>query len=106
MERLLKVAELFTARELASIMAVLELSAQQGEMVRLLMEGASDKQIARRMDIGLPTVRTYMGRVFRKIGVRDRHEVVVRVFREFRGDCVRNRCPKLFNDIGSIGLQK
>ena len=39
----------------------------------------SDQQIAATMEISVPTVRTYLGRIFTRLGVRDRMELVLRI---------------------------
>ncbi|MFS2056291.1 LuxR C-terminal-related transcriptional regulator [Variovorax sp. CT11-76] len=35
-------------------------------------EGLTDKDIARRMAVGVPTVRTYLRRIFDKLGIERR----------------------------------
>ena len=37
-----------------------------------MREGLTDKDIARRMDVGVPTVRTYLKRIFGKLGIERR----------------------------------
>jgi DNA-binding NarL/FixJ family response regulator len=62
----------------------LELAPQQTRIVRLLVEGKGDKQIAAAMGVGLPTVRTYLTRAFQRTGVGDRVALVVRVYERAR----------------------
>jgi DNA-binding NarL/FixJ family response regulator len=57
----------------------LALSPQQARLVELLLGGLRDKDIAASMGVGLPTVRTYFERVFRRVGVTDRVQLVIRV---------------------------
>lgn len=59
--------------------AALHLSPQQARIVELLLEGKRDKQIAATMGLGLPTVRTYLGRVFAHLRVADRVELILHV---------------------------
>ncbi len=67
----------------ASWMAVVEtlqLAPQQARIVELILRGLRDKQIAAELGLGVPTVRTYLKRVFVRVGVQDRVELVLRVF--------------------------
>jgi DNA-binding NarL/FixJ family response regulator len=65
---------------LARAARALELSPQQARIVELLLRGLRDKQIAKEMGLGVPTVRTYLGRIFLRVGVQDRVELILRVF--------------------------
>lgn len=44
-----------------------------------VMEGYSNKEVARRLDITERTVKAHLGSVFRKLGVRDRMQLVLRL---------------------------
>ncbi len=46
----------------------------------------SDKQIAQKLDIALSTVRTHLSRLFVKLNVRDRLELVLHLIRESRNN--------------------
>lgn len=46
----------------------------------LLREGVSNKQLARHLDLGLPTVKTHLINLFRKVGVKNRTELVGALF--------------------------
>jgi DNA-binding NarL/FixJ family response regulator len=85
--------EIFNQREWEYVTKELALPPRQMEIVRLLLDGLGDKQIASRLRIALPTVRTHMGRLFAKVGAQDRGEVVVRMFRESRRLCATVKCP-------------
>jgi DNA-binding NarL/FixJ family response regulator len=65
----------------------MRLSAQQLRIVRLLCEGRRDKQIAAALTLSLPTVRTYFSRIFARVGVSDRMELLVRVFAVWADVC-------------------
>lgn len=45
-------------------------------------KGCGNKEIARRMNIALPTVKNHMNSIMRKMGCSDRTAVVVRAFVE------------------------
>jgi DNA-binding NarL/FixJ family response regulator len=62
------------------IAQAMELSPQQLRIVELILRNHCDKQIAAAMGLKVPTVRTYLTRIFQHLGVRDRGELVLRVF--------------------------
>ena len=49
-----------------------ELSTREREVARAVCEGLTDKEIARRMAVSVPTVRTYLRRTFDKLGIERR----------------------------------
>lgn len=51
------------------------LSVREQEVARAVREGLTDKDIARRLAVGVPTVRTYLRRIFDKLGVERRSAV-------------------------------
>ena len=75
---------LFTDAEWLSLMVELDLPPRQRETLVGLFNGYSDKQIAAALDIAVPTVRSYLQRMYSKFGVNDRTELVLYVFRVFR----------------------
>jgi DNA-binding NarL/FixJ family response regulator len=62
----------------------LELSPRQAEVVRHIIHGRSDKQIAGELGISLATVRTHIRRLFRRFDVNDRLELTLHVLRSVR----------------------
>ena len=86
------IGKVFTKTEWANLTNHLGLSPKQAEIARQLLEGSSDKQIAQKLGIAIPTVRTYMGRMFAKLDVQDRNELIVNIFRQFRTGC--KGCPR------------
>jgi len=48
------------------------LSAREQEVARCVREGLTDKEIARRLGVGVPTVRTYLRRIFDKLAIERR----------------------------------
>lgn len=59
--------------------AMLKLPPQQSRIVELLLRGKRDKQIAHELGLTLPTVRTYLARIFVRVGVTDRVELILHV---------------------------
>jgi DNA-binding NarL/FixJ family response regulator len=70
----------FTVEQYRELVEPLGLPPQQARIVELILEGRKDKQIAREMGLSFSTVRTYLQRVFARLEVTDRVELVVRVF--------------------------
>jgi DNA-binding NarL/FixJ family response regulator len=59
----------------------LSLSPRQGQIVEMIALGKHDKEIARRMRLRMPTLRTYITRIFLKTGTEDRTQLVIHVFK-------------------------
>jgi DNA-binding NarL/FixJ family response regulator len=72
--------ELFSEEQWSQLKEQLGLPPRQAEIARHIMHGKSDKQIARELGISLPTVRTHMSRLFKKLDLNDRVELILRVF--------------------------
>ncbi len=53
------------------------LSPREGEVLRLLAEGLSNKQMARRLSVSENTVKTHLANVYGKLGVNKRIEAVM-----------------------------
>jgi DNA-binding NarL/FixJ family response regulator len=62
-----------------AIVASMQLSPQQARIVELVLRGMGDRQIAAAMEIGEPTIRTYLQRIFRRTNARGRMELAMRV---------------------------
>lgn len=58
----------------------LALSPRQTRIVELVVCGLKDRQIADELGISVPTVRTYLSRIFSRLHVDDRVALIVRVF--------------------------
>lgn len=66
-----------TPQQWASVSSALRLSPRQRHIVELIMQGKQDKEIARELNIAFSTVRTQLARVFRRLAVSDRLELVL-----------------------------
>jgi len=58
----------------------LALSPQQIRIVELLLRNKQDKEIAAELSLSFPTVRTYLKRIFDRLGVNDRMGLVLHIF--------------------------
>lgn len=64
----------------AEVIRALQLSPQQVKVTSHVLRGLCDKQIASELQISEPTVRTHLGRIFQRNGLRDRGELILRIF--------------------------
>jgi two-component system, NarL family, nitrate/nitrite response regulator NarL len=55
------------------------LTERQAEVFRIMLRGASNKEIARELDIGVNTVHTHVPGVLAAVGAQRRGEAVFRV---------------------------
>jgi DNA-binding NarL/FixJ family response regulator len=85
---------IFDKDEWKQLVGELALSPRQNEIIRHLLLGQSDKQIAAAMGLAQPTVRTHLSRLFARLNVQDRHELILRVFHHFRSGCRGVDCPR------------
>jgi DNA-binding NarL/FixJ family response regulator len=56
------------------------LTEREGEVLRLVATGMSNAEIAAELYLGVETVRTHVGNLLAKLGVRDRTQAVVRAY--------------------------
>lgn len=59
-----------------------ELTEREVDVLEWLLTGASNKEIARELELGLPTVKTHLLRVFTKTQVQSRSELVAKILAE------------------------
>ena len=57
--------------------ALSELSEREREVLLLVAEGLSNIEVARRIFAAESTVKTHVGQILRKLGLRDRLQIVV-----------------------------
>ena len=51
-----------------------------------MLRAAGDKKVAYELGLGLPTVRTHLHRIYEKVGVADRAELIIRIINHARGN--------------------
>ncbi len=82
------------------------LTGRQIEVLRLVREGKATKEIARQLNLAVPTVKTHLAALYRQLGVRNRVEAammqtaptqsaVVRAFPTQRPEMPRPEMPRL-----------
>ena len=74
----------FVPGEWRSLATCLGLSPRECGIVRAVFDGNSEKDTAARLGLSPHTVHTYLWRIYRKLHVQSREELLVRVFAEFR----------------------
>jgi len=74
----------FGPTEWRTLASALGLSPRECGIVRAVFDGASEKDAARELGLSPHTVHTYVWRIYRKLHVQSREELLVRVFAEFR----------------------
>jgi len=75
---------IFTHQEWEGISRSLGLSGRQTQIVALLLEGHKIFSVAAELNISPDTVRAHLRRLYPKLGVSDRLELMVCCVREFR----------------------
>ncbi|MCH7841016.1 MAG: helix-turn-helix transcriptional regulator [Planctomycetes bacterium] len=65
------------------ISAAFNLTRRERQVVQGLFEGDTEADVAHRMGISVHTAHTYLTRVFRKLGVRNRTALLLRVFSQY-----------------------
>ena len=94
METTLLDKRVFTPQAWNELKQDLSLSRRQADVVEQLLQGRSDKQIARELQMSVPTVRTHLCRLFSRFGVEDRCELIVHVYARSREKCMACVCPR------------
>ena len=85
--------EIFSESEWNELVSDIPLSLRQADLVKHLLSGKSDKQIALEMQISVSGVRAHLNRLFLKFDLQERHELVLYMFCRFREKCRENGCP-------------
>jgi len=98
--------DIFSQGEWDVLIDELALSLRQSQIVQKLFKGHSDKQIARELEIAVPTVRTHLTRLFSRFNLADRNELILQVFCRFREGCPRSGnedvCPYWLSNIKKL----
>lgn len=76
--------EVFSRGEVAALAEVLDLSPRQHDLVRHILDDLAEPAIAERLGLSSSTVHTYMGRLYRALGVHSRTGLLLRLFSAFR----------------------
>ena len=75
---------LFSNEEWASLSHSLKFSSRELQIVQGIFSNQTERQTALRLGISHHTIHTYLGRLYRKLNVGDRCELILSVFTEFR----------------------
>jgi DNA-binding NarL/FixJ family response regulator len=62
------------------LIKALPLPPQQIRIVELILRNCCDKEIAAALGLKVPTIRTYLQRIYQRLGVSDRVELILRLF--------------------------
>ena len=76
--------EIYTKAEWKRLARELRLPPRQMQITRHIMRGCGDKQIAEALGISVATVRTHLGRLFKRLEVDDRCELILHVVDRMR----------------------
>jgi DNA-binding CsgD family transcriptional regulator len=79
--RTLRVHRARLHRKLVQTGGMRDLSPRQGELMELVVAGFTEAEMAARLDLSVTTVHTHMHNIYRKMGVRNRAEAVMRWLR-------------------------
>src|SRR5690606_14771486 len=66
----------------------IELAAAERAVVELVLEGLGNAEIAGRRGVSVRTIANQLTKIYRKVGVRDRHELIHRMTGAGRGSSV------------------
>ncbi|MYL07399.1 MAG: helix-turn-helix transcriptional regulator [Gemmatimonadales bacterium] len=76
-------SRVFRGQEWHALINRLGLSPREAEITQRVFDGLGEAAIARDLGISPATVHTYVGRLYRKLDVRSRGEILILVFLEF-----------------------
>ena len=70
----------FSDRAWAGIVKKLGVSPREGEVARCVLAGLRDWQIAEKLGVSLSTIQTHMCRIYKRLAIHRRTELVKRIF--------------------------
>jgi DNA-binding NarL/FixJ family response regulator len=73
--------DFLTPEDWVNVGAAAKLTARELEVANLLFAGKTRAGVARRLQIDVETVRVYIDRLFKKLGVRDLRGMILRIAR-------------------------
>lgn len=82
--RPLRGRHVFSAREWEALALTLGLSGREHQILQCVFDDEIEAVMAKALGISAHTVHTYVERLYRKLNVNSRVELLVRVFAEFR----------------------
>jgi len=65
------------------IMRVLRISPRESEIIQYIMIGENEAFIASRLGISTHTIRTHLERLYNKLNVKSRSQLIVRIFEQY-----------------------
>jgi ligand-binding sensor domain-containing protein/DNA-binding CsgD family transcriptional regulator len=77
-------SSLATAESLDGVIETYGLTAREQEILRLVLQGSSNKDIERKLFISASTVRNHIYNIYQKLGVRSRLELINRIAKNAR----------------------
>ena len=75
--------EIFTTPTWDSLAESLSLSGRELEIIQAVFDDENERQIAARLGISRHTVHTHLERLYRKLSISSRVQLVIRVFNEY-----------------------
>ncbi len=92
-ELLRRIATLASVVEGREHPSELELTERERQIAELIMGGLSDKEIARRLNLSVPTVKLHVHHLLRKLNLQRRSQVILRLrgLKVFNQRCLINR---------------
>jgi len=82
-----------TTDEWCVVSGYLALSARESEIARYILENMSEVQIAARLSISPRTVHAHTERIYRRLGVHGRYQLVLRLLSVFFDKCLGRTAP-------------
>jgi DNA-binding NarL/FixJ family response regulator len=70
----------FSNKAWAGIVKKLGVSPREGEVARCVLAGLGDQQIAEKLGVSLSTIQTHMNRIYKRLAIHRRTELVKRIF--------------------------